>query len=82
MWRDELLEAERGRLPFGKDRAAVKRDPLGQHARLADALSVERHALVEAAELHRMVEAERAGGLRIGDFLDQQHDVAEAFAER
>ena len=47
------------RLPLGEDRPPVERDPLRQHARLADALPVERNALVEPAQLHRVRQAER-----------------------
>ena len=61
---DELVEADPARLPFGDDRPAVERDPLGQRARMADALAVERNAFVEAAELHRMAQGRRCARSR------------------
>ena len=79
---DELLEAEARRLPFGEDRPAVERDPLGQHARMLDALPIERNAFVKPAELHRMTEAEAARGVGVGDFLDQQDDRRRGFPRR
>ena len=79
--RDDLLEAERRGAPFVEDRAAVRGVMRsGSVPDCSTLRSVERHAFVEAAELDRMVEAERARRVGIGDRLDQQNDVAEAFA--
>src|SRR4051794_26247369 len=79
--RDDLLEAVARALPLGEDRAAVERDALGQSTRLADALLMQRDALIESAELHRMAKTELARGMRVRHGLDQQNDLAEALAE-
>src|SRR5437763_538740 len=79
---DELIEADARRAPFGEDRPREEGDPLRQHARLADALPVERNALVKSAELHRMAQAEAARGLGVGNRLDQEHYVSQAIRER
>jgi len=80
--RDQLLEADGRRLPLGDDRTAVKCDSFREHARLLDALPVERHALVETAELHWVPEPKPPRGVLISDFLDQEDDVVEAFCKR
>ena len=78
MWLTICSRLKRVRLPFGDDRPAIERHAFGQHAGLLDALAVERHAFIETAELHRMTKAEAPRSVRVGDLLDQQHNVAEA----
>ena len=78
---DELLEADPGLLPLGDDRPPEERHPFGQPSRLLDALVIEWHTLVKAAELHRVAKAEAPGGIRIRDFIDLENDVAKTLRE-
>lgn len=80
--RYDLFEAEGGGLPFGNDGSSIENDPLGQRSRHAYALAVERDALVQPAELHRISKAEASSRIWIGDFLHLEHYVAETVAER
>ena len=57
---------------------AEQADALGQGAGLLDALLGQRNAFVEAAEVERVLDAERAQGRVIGEFLDLQHHRAKA----
>ena len=80
--RHELFEADARRVPFGEDRPAIERDPLGEHARMLNALPIEGNAFVKPAKLHRMAQSEAPRGVGIGHLLDEQHDIVEAVRER
>src|SRR5207248_3761925 len=58
-----------------------ERYALGKHARVADALAVERDAFVKTAQLQRMGQAEAARRVQIGHRLDLQDHILKAFGE-
>src|SRR5688500_17701103 len=75
--RDEVLELLSTVRPFVENGAAEQPDAVGLSRGIADAPLVQWHALVEAAQLERIVDAERGERLVVSQFLDHEHDIAE-----
>src|SRR5687768_8940932 len=71
-----------GLAPFGQDRLAVEIDHLRHRPDIADALMDQRHAVIEAGEVERVLDLHLAQGLLVGELLDADGDVAELLQER
>src|SRR5687767_3343583 len=80
--RDEMLERVIAVGPFVEDRTAEQADAVGQCPRMLDAAFGQRDSFVDAGEVERVLDPHRFQGIVVGEFLDQQHDIAEVRRER